>query len=65
MQKLKILEVLWSADGAGLLDEPSENVYWVHTLIENLENSKKILVLNNDLRKYPENFFDYYRMSIN
>lgn len=65
MQKSKILEVLWLADEAGLLDEPSERKYWVHPLIENRENSKKFLVFFNDLRKYPEKFFDYYRMSIN
>jgi len=65
MQKLKILEVLWLADEAGLLDEPTERRYWVHPLIRNRENSGKFLTLYNDLRKYPEKFFDYYRMSIN
>lgn len=65
IHKSKILEVLWLADEAGLLDEPSERKYWVHPLIENHENSKKKLVFYNDMRKYPEKFFNYYQMFIN
>lgn len=65
MQKLKILEILSLAEAANLLENSTDRRYWVHPLICDRENSGKFFKFYNDLRKYPEKFFDYYRMTIN
>lgn len=65
MQNNKVLE-LQLADENGLLDKPEKRRYCIQPLISNSKNGlKNVLHFKHILRKYPEKFFDYFRMSIN
>lgn len=53
------------AETAGELDEPAHKHrrYWVHPIYSSKEHDMRFQVYYN-FKKYPEKFFDYYRMSI-
>jgi len=62
-----LAEILCLAEAAGELDEPMSSKrrrYWVHPLNSNRESDMRFTTFFNDIKKYPEKFFDYYRMSI-
>lgn len=63
--KLKIVCALEAAD---LLEEPPEKrrrQYSVHPFHAERESSKRFIKFYQDIRKYEDKFFGYYRMSIN
>lgn len=61
-------EIFCLAEAAGELDEPLQSKrrrYWVHPLHSSRESDMRFTIFFNEIKKYyPENFFDYYRMSI-
>jgi len=58
-------EIVCVAEALGLLDEPKERNYWVHPLNQDRINIKKqFFKFYNDLRDYPDKFFEFYRMSV-
>lgn len=60
-QRVKVVAV---AEAFGLLDEPVERRYWVHPMNNDQENSEKFKKIFENIRRYPEKFFEYYRMSV-
>jgi len=54
------------AEAAGELEEPEKKhrMYWVHPIHSSREHDIQFQEFYNNLKKYPEKFFDYYRMSI-
>lgn len=62
-----LAEILCLAEAAGELDEPfpsKRRRYWVHPLNSSRESDMRFTTFFNEFKKYPEKFFDYYRMSI-
>jgi hypothetical protein len=61
-----LLEIICAAEATGELDEPAQKHrrYWVHPLHSSKEYDMKFQLFYDNLKKYPEKFFDYYRMSI-
>lgn len=66
MSNKTLLKVLCAAEGAGEFDEPtpSKRRYWVHPLNSDREKNKNFSEFYENIRKHPEKFFEYYRMSI-
>lgn len=60
----KKIKAVCIAEALGLLDEPLQRTFWVHPLNVNREKSQRFSLFFENLRKYPDKFFDYYRMSI-
>jgi len=60
------LEIICAAEAAGELEEPvrKHRRYWVHPLHSSKEYDMKFQIFYDNLKKYPDKFFDYYRMSI-
>ncbi|KAL5238629.1 hypothetical protein ACI65C_006039 [Semiaphis heraclei] len=61
-----LLEIICMAEAAGELEEPAQKHrrYWVHPIHSSREHDIQFQMFYNNLKKYPEKFFDYYRMSI-
>ena len=61
-----LLEIICMAEAAGELEEPAHKHrrYWVHPIHSSREHDMRFQVFYDNLKKYPEKFFDYYRMSI-
>jgi len=61
-----LLEIICAAEATGELEEPVQKHrrYWVHPLHSSKEYDMKFQSFYGNLKKYPEKFFDYYRMSI-
>jgi len=61
-----LLEIICAAESAGELEEPvrKHRRYWVHPLHSSKEYDMKFQIFYDNLKKYPDKFFDYYRMSI-
>jgi len=66
MSNKRLLKVLCVAEAAGELDEPttSKRRYWVHPLNSDREKNNNFLEFYGNIRKHPEKFFEYYRMSV-
>lgn len=64
MSKNLRIRAVCVAEALGLLDEPTERKFWVHPINAHREKSKRFSSFFENLRKYPEKFFDYYRMSL-
>jgi len=61
-QKVKVVAV---AEALGLLDPPkAKRKYWVHPLNTNREKIGQFTTFFENIRQYPDKFFEYYRMSI-
>ncbi|XP_050064293.1 uncharacterized protein LOC126553165 [Aphis gossypii] len=60
----KRVKVIAVAEAFGLLDEPVERRYWVHPMNNDREQSEQFKNFFENIRRYPENFFEYYRMSV-
>jgi len=60
-QRVKVIAV---AEAFGLFDEPVERRYWVHPLNKDREKSDQFKHFFENIRRYPEKFFEYYRMSV-
>lgn len=65
-----LLQILCAAETAGELDEPTSpnlNVrrYWVHPIHSEREKNNHFSEFYTNIRKFPEKFFEYYRMSLN
>ena len=60
-----LLEIICAAEATGELDAAQKHRrYWVHPLHSSKEYDMKFQLFYDNLKKYPEKFFDYYRMSI-
>lgn len=61
-----LLEIICLAEAAGELEEPvhKHRRYWVHPINSSREHDMRFQIFYNNLKKYPQKFFDYYRMSI-
>ncbi|XP_026821629.1 uncharacterized protein LOC113560047 [Rhopalosiphum maidis] len=61
-----LLKIICMAEAAGELDEPTHKRrrYWVYPIHSSNEHDIRFQVFYDNLKKYPEKFFDYYRMSI-
>ncbi|KAL4089530.1 hypothetical protein QTP88_024550 [Uroleucon formosanum] len=60
-QKVKVIAI---AEAFGWLDEPVERRYWVHSMNNDREISEQFKTFFENIRRYPEHFFEYYRMSV-
>jgi len=61
-KKLKVIAV---TEALGLLDTiKSERRYWVHPLNVEREKMEHFKDFFKNIRRYPQKFFEYYRMSI-
>jgi len=65
-----LAEILCLAEAAGELDEPMPSkrrrfvLIQVHPLNSSREIDMRFTIFFNEIKKYPEKFFDYYRMWI-
>lgn len=66
-----LLEIICLAEAAGELEEPAVHThrqkqrrYWVHPMNNNREHDMRFQLFYANLKKYPEKFFNYYRMSV-
>lgn len=61
-QKIKVVAV---AEALGLLDPPNiKRRYWVHPLNTDREKIGQFKTFFENIKQYPDKFFEYYRMSI-
>ncbi|XP_025194756.1 protein ALP1-like isoform X2 [Melanaphis sacchari] len=61
-KKIKVVAV---AEALGLLDPPKvQRRYWVHPLNMDREKIGQFRTFFENIRQYPDKFFEYYRMSI-
>lgn len=61
----KKVKVIAAAEALGLLDKiKSERRYWVHPLNVEREKTGHFKDFFENIRRYPQKFFEYYRMSI-
>jgi len=61
-----LLEIICAAEADGELEESAQKHrrYWVHPLHSSKKYDMKFQIFYENLKKYPDKFFDYYRMSI-
>jgi hypothetical protein len=63
----RLVQVLCVAEALGVLNDPVQRLsrkHWVHPINDDRETSGRFIKFYNDIRLYPEKFFNYYRMSI-
>lgn len=59
------MKVIAVADSFGYLNPPrSERTFWIHPFNLVRESNKRFFTFYEEIRKYPNKFFEYYRMSI-
>lgn len=62
---MNCMKVIVVADSFGYLNPPrSEREFWIHPFNLVREPSNRFFTFYGDIRKYPDKFFEYYRMSI-
>lgn len=62
---LNVLKVIAVAEAFGELDPPRpERKYWIHPINSSREELGQFDVFYENIRRYPEKFFEYFRMSI-
>lgn len=61
---INAIQVIAVAESFGYLDPPREREFWIHPFNLNREPSNRFFNFYNDIRKYSDKFFEYYRMSI-
>jgi len=61
-----LLEIICMAEVDGELEEPTHKYrrYWVHAIHSSIVKDMRFQVFYNNLKRYPEKFFGYYRISI-
>lgn len=62
-----LVKILCMAEAEGELDpptEPSYRKYWVHPINSVRRSDERFDIFFDNLKKYPDKFFNYYRMSI-
>ena len=60
---LSKLKVICALEAEGLLKEPNRRKHWVHPFNAEGETNKRFAKFYENIRKYDEKFFEYYRMS--
>jgi len=61
-QNIKVVAV---AEALGLLEPPkAKRRYWVYLLSTDREKKGQFTTFLENIRQYPDKFFEYYRMSI-
>lgn len=62
---ITVMKVVAVAESFGYLDPPrAERNYWIHPFNTTRESSNRFFTFYEDIRKYPDKFFEYYRMSL-
>jgi len=66
MSNKTYLKVVCATEASGELDEPTplKRRYWVHPLKCDREKNNNFSKFYENIRKHPENFVEYYRMSV-
>ncbi|XP_025413693.1 uncharacterized protein LOC112685883 [Sipha flava] len=66
MSSKTLLQVLCVAEAAGELNSLAspERRYWVHPMNSDREKKKKFTAFYENIRKHPEKFYEYFRMSL-
>jgi len=63
-----LLNIICAAEESGELDEPTlpttPRQFWVHPLNQKREKEDLFENFYSSIRKFPQNFFEYYRMSL-
>ncbi|XP_060872557.1 uncharacterized protein LOC132946531 [Metopolophium dirhodum] len=60
-----LLNIICAAEASGELDEPtSPRQFWVHPLNQKREKDYLFENFYTSIRKFPQKFFEYYRMSL-
>ncbi len=70
MSDYDFLSIICAAEAAGELDDSTSHAakttrkYWVHPLNQKRDEEDLFENFYSSIRKYPNKFFEYYRMSI-